>query len=75
MLHLLTLSCIWLMQFNISKCRIVSVGKGNRSVDYTLNDTILGMSYSVRDLGAQVNSDLHTIWIKRISKKNITQIL
>ena len=30
------------MQFNFNKCNIMSVGKGNRPVDYTLNDTILG---------------------------------
>ena len=57
-LHLLTLNCIWLMQFNVNKCRIMSVGKGNRPVDYTLNDITLGGSYSVRDLKVQVNSDL-----------------
>ena len=37
----------------------MSVGKDNRPVDYTLNDTTLGRSYSVRDLGVQVSSDLH----------------
>ena len=47
------------MQFNINKCNIMSVGKGNRPVDYSLNDTTLGRSYSARDLGVQVNSDLH----------------
>ena len=57
-LHLLALNCIWLMQFSVSKCSIMSVGKSNRPVDYTLNDTTLGRSYSVRDLGVQVNSEL-----------------
>ena len=33
-------------------------GKGNRSVDYTLNDTTLERSYNVRDLGVQISSDL-----------------
>ena len=36
----------------------MSVGKGNRPVDYTLNDNSLGRSYSVRNLGVQINSDL-----------------
>ena len=40
----------WQMQFNVEKCSIMSVGKGNRPVDYTLNDNTLGRSYSVRDL-------------------------
>ena len=46
------------MQFNVNKCSIMSVVKGNRSVDYTLNDNTLGRSYSVRDLGVQISSDL-----------------
>ena len=29
----------WEMQFNVNKCSIMSVGKGNCQVDYTLNDT------------------------------------
>ena len=41
----------WQMQFNVKKCSIMSVGKGNRPMDYTLNDTTLGRSYSVSDLG------------------------
>ena len=48
----------WQMQFNVNKCSIISVGKGNRSVDYTLNGNTLGRSYSVRDLGVQISSDL-----------------
>ena len=36
----------------------MSVGKGNRPVDYTINDTTLGRSYSVRDLEVQVSDDL-----------------
>ena len=48
----------WQMQFNVDKCSIMSVGKGNRPVDYTLNDNTLGRSYSVKDLGVQVSSDL-----------------
>ena len=48
----------WQMQFNINKCSIMRVDKGNRPVDYTLNDITLGRSYSVRDLGVQVSSGL-----------------
>ena len=49
----------WQMQLNVNKCSIMRVGKGNRPVDYTLNDNTLGRSYSVRDLGVQISSDLH----------------
>ena len=52
-LHLLILNCIWPMQFNVNKCSIMSVGKGNMPVDYTLNDTTLGKSYSVSLEAAQ----------------------
>ena len=31
----------------------MSVGKGNRPVDYTLNDNILGRSYNVRSSNKQ----------------------
>ena len=48
----------WDMQFNVSKCSVMSVGKGNMHVDYTLNGTAIGRSYSARDLGVQVSSDL-----------------
>ena len=48
----------WQMQFNVNNYSIMSVGKGNRPVDYILNDTTLGRSYSVRDLGVQVSTDL-----------------
>ena len=33
------------MQFNVNKCSIMNVGKGNKPVDYPLNDTTLGRSY------------------------------
>ena len=39
------------MQFNANKCCIMSVGKDNRPVDYTLNDTTLRRSYKVTDFG------------------------
>ena len=48
----------WDMQFNVNKCSIMSAGKGNWQVDYTLSGTTLGRAYSARDLGVQVCSDL-----------------
>ncbi len=44
------------MHLNVS---IMSIGKENCQVDYTLNETTLGRTNSVRDLGVQVSSDLH----------------
>ena len=48
----------WKMQFNVNKCSIMSIGRGNWQVDYTLNDTALGRTESARDLGVQVSRDL-----------------
>ena len=46
------------MQFNVNKCSIMSVSKGNRPIDYTSNDNTLRRSYSVKDLGVQISNDL-----------------
>ena len=40
----------WQMQFYFNKCSIMSVGEGNRPVDYTLNHNTLGRSYSVKNI-------------------------
>ncbi len=48
----------WEMQFNVNKCSIMNIGKGNCQVEYTLNETTLGRTNSVRDLGVQVSGDL-----------------
>ena len=46
------------MQFNVNKCTIMSIGKENWPVEYTLSKNTLGKTRSARDLGVQVNSDL-----------------
>ena len=46
----------WQMQFNVNKCSIMSIGKGNRPVDYTLNDTTLGPP---RGIYLDVGGSLH----------------
>ena len=48
----------WEMKLNVNKCSIISIGKGNRTIDYSLNEATLGRTYSARDLGVQVSSDL-----------------
>ena len=53
----------------------MSVDKGNRPVDYTLNDTTLGRSYSVRDLGVQVSSDLRPREQCNIARNRANKIL
>ena len=48
----------WEMQFNINKCNIMRVGKGEGTVEYSLNNIALDRIYCARDLGVQVSSDL-----------------
>ena len=47
----------WKMQFNVNKCIIMSVGKENWPVEYTLSNNILGKTCIARGLGVQVSSD------------------
>ena len=48
----------WQMQFNISKCKVLSVGRGNPHNKYTLNqEELVGSEYE-KDLGVTVDSDL-----------------
>ena len=46
------------MQFNVNKCTIMSVGKEDWPVEYTLSNNALGKTHSARDLGVQVSGDL-----------------
>ena len=48
----------WMMQFNVNKCSVLSVGRNNPQYDYTLNNTVLSHSSCERDLGVRVSSDL-----------------
>ena len=49
----------WKMQFNVNKCTIMSIGKENFHVEYSLSKNTLGKTCSARDLGVQISSDLH----------------
>ena len=51
-------SKIWQMKFNISKCKVLSIGRGNPHNKYTLNHEELASSEFEKDLGVIVNSDL-----------------
>ena len=46
------------MHFNGNKCTIMSIGKENWPVEYSLSNNTLGKTHCVRDLGVQVGSDL-----------------
>ena len=48
----------WEMKFNVSKCNVMSLGKGESNLEYTLNNIPLGKTDSARDLGVRVSRDL-----------------
>ena len=48
----------WQMQFNISKCKVLSIGRDNPHNRYTLNNEDLVRLESEKDLGVTVTSDL-----------------
>ena len=48
----------WQMQFNINKCKVLSVGKNNSRSKYTLNHEEVVRSKYEKDLGVIVDSDL-----------------
>ena len=48
----------WQMQFNINKCKVLSVGRGNPHSRYTLNNETLVGTGQEKDLGVIVSSDL-----------------
>ena len=48
----------WQMEFNIGKCSVLSVGRGNPSNRYSINGTALKTSESERDLGVRVSANL-----------------
>ena len=65
----------WEMQFNVNKCSIMSVGKSDRLVDYSLNNSNLGRSHSARDLVVQVSSDLRPREQCNIARNKANKIL
>ncbi len=50
----------WQMNFNITKCSVLSVGPRNPIHGYSLDSTAIGRSECERNLGVLVNSDLKT---------------
>ena len=48
----------WQMQFNINKCKVLSVGRGNPNNGYTIHNEALVRSGYEKDLGIIVSQDL-----------------
>jgi hypothetical protein len=48
----------WGMQFNVTKCKVMHVGKDNPRADYTMAGTSLTKTESERDIGVKVHQSL-----------------
>lgn len=48
----------WLMSFNVSKCKVMHLGRQNPRLPYTLNGTGLSITHEERDLGVLIQDDL-----------------
>jgi len=49
---------LWLLSFNISKCKVLHIGLDDYPSSYTLNGTVIESVSSMRDLGVQIDSSL-----------------
>ena len=49
---------LWGMQFNVSKCKVMHVGKHNPKAIYTMNGVPLTETTAERDIGVKVHSSL-----------------
>ena len=49
---------VWQMRFNVDKCKVMHLGRGNLGGDYAMNGEILGAVREERDLGVRITNDL-----------------
>ena len=49
---------MWQMRFNVNKCKVMHLGRGNLRGDYEMNGGILGDVGEQRDLGVRITDDL-----------------
>ena len=46
------------MKFNVDKCKVMHLGRGNQGGSYVMNGGTLGVVSEERDLGVRITSDL-----------------
>ena len=46
------------MKFNVDKCKVMHLGRGNSGGDYVMNGGALGTVSKERDLGVRITCDL-----------------
>ena len=56
--RLVSWSEVWQMRFNVDKCKVMHLGRGNPGGSYVINGGFLGAVHEVRDLGVRITSDL-----------------
>ena len=49
---------MWQMKFNVDKCKVMHLGRGNSGGDYVMNGGALGTVSEEKDLGVRITSDL-----------------
>ena len=49
---------VWQMRFNVDKCKVMHLGRGNPGGSYVMNGGSLGAVQEERDLGVRSTSDL-----------------
>ena len=49
----------WLMEFNVSKCKVLHAGRTNIMKEYTMEGKILGKVQEEKDLGVMVHKAMH----------------
>ena len=56
--RLVTWSNLWGMEFNVAKCKVMHVGRGNPEHNYSMNGQQLGVTVEERDLGVIMSKNL-----------------
>ena len=49
----------WMVEFNVSKCKVLHAGRTNRMKEYTMEGKILGKVQEEKDLGVMVHKAMH----------------
>ena len=56
--QLITWTDQWCMEFNVKKCKVMHVGRGNGEFQYTMNGTALQTCQQERDIGVLISNNL-----------------
>ena len=51
---------VWQMRFNVDKCKVMHLGRGNAGGNYVINGETMGAVNEERDLEVRITNDLKT---------------